>query len=826
MLLSIVMIVKDEEKNLDECLKSLESLREAIPSELIIVDTGSTDRTPEIARKYTDQLYFHEWNNNFSDMRNISISYAKGEWIFIVDGDEDLVDGTEIIEFFTGDKHKRYNSASMKIRNYLDVRRKNSNMATTVCFFRREGFQYSGAIHNQPQITLPMYSLGAILNHYGYISDDPELMEKKFQRTVPLLKKELEKDPESIYFLYQLSQSYSMHHEDPVALEYIERAYNVAKKKKIDLSRRMYVYTQMLNMLYSNMKYEEVEIYGREAIALQDGYLDVYYFLAGALEKLNKVGEAIPLYEQYLKMAKNYRKYRGFDDISTPSLTMGYVERVTGRICGLYYNEKKYQQVLKTYPLIKDRTVLSKIFYPIIGAYIKLEKIVELKGYYKNLNVEGSSLRSDFIESLEKHLMTQDDEIKQKIWKLFCDEDSDYGLLMKVRLEKSSVKKYLNELDTLNFNKLPYYYGDIILKLIEEKLEINNYLYNCNETKIAAYLQYLLDTNSQKRNELFTILRAYNKGLFASNQWKIKKLVNKILMLDKLLKDQLYLGVFKAYVLDGIQDLNHTYRHEILEDEAQFHILKTDEDVFHAHMYHFLMQRNNRPSEAIRALRKALKVYPEVNRAVELLIKEFNKQLKANKEYIEIGNQLKAKINEFITQGDLLAAEKILSEYEVVNPEDMAIYSIKVLIFIQRERWKESEELIIEGLSLDPFNFDLLCNGGYFYQMSNEITKAISLYQYAMLVSDNIQHQEQLRVIIDDLSGASLAADYGAATHINEKNAENEFEAHARIVKSKIKELIDNDDLKNAKFLLEEYKGIVKDDLDLLLLESEIAVRE
>ena len=77
MLLSIVMMVKNEERYLDKTLYALNDLRKDIDTELIILDTGSTDSTVEIAKKYTDKVYFSKWNDNFADMRNISISYAK-----------------------------------------------------------------------------------------------------------------------------------------------------------------------------------------------------------------------------------------------------------------------------------------------------------------------------------------------------------------------------------------------------------------------------------------------------------------------------------------------------------------------------------------------------------------------------------------------------------------------------------------------------------------------------------------------------------------------------------------------------------------------------
>lgn len=60
MKLSICMMVKNEENNLRRCLESLKHLRESFESELIIVDTGSTDDTVKIAREYTKQIYYKE----------------------------------------------------------------------------------------------------------------------------------------------------------------------------------------------------------------------------------------------------------------------------------------------------------------------------------------------------------------------------------------------------------------------------------------------------------------------------------------------------------------------------------------------------------------------------------------------------------------------------------------------------------------------------------------------------------------------------------------------------------------------------------------------
>ena len=101
-LLSIGMIVKNEERCLEKCLKALEPLRQAIPCELVIADTGSTDKTREIASKYADILFDFEWINDFSVARNAVMDKCSGKWYLAIDADEYLVSSPqEIIDFST-----------------------------------------------------------------------------------------------------------------------------------------------------------------------------------------------------------------------------------------------------------------------------------------------------------------------------------------------------------------------------------------------------------------------------------------------------------------------------------------------------------------------------------------------------------------------------------------------------------------------------------------------------------------------------------------------------------------------------------------------------
>ena len=84
--ISLCMIVKNEEKNLERCLSSYAPLMD----EIIVVDTGSTDKTKEIAARFTDKIYDFKWVDDFSAARNFSFEKATGDYIFSADADEVL----------------------------------------------------------------------------------------------------------------------------------------------------------------------------------------------------------------------------------------------------------------------------------------------------------------------------------------------------------------------------------------------------------------------------------------------------------------------------------------------------------------------------------------------------------------------------------------------------------------------------------------------------------------------------------------------------------------------------------------------------------------
>ena len=121
MLLSIGMIVKNEEKYLEQCLTALQPILNSLDSELIIADTGSTDNTVEIAKKFTDNVFYFEWINDFAAARNSTLERAKGEWYMFIDADEIFRSCDNIIKFFKSGEYQKYTFATYIQRNYSEL---------------------------------------------------------------------------------------------------------------------------------------------------------------------------------------------------------------------------------------------------------------------------------------------------------------------------------------------------------------------------------------------------------------------------------------------------------------------------------------------------------------------------------------------------------------------------------------------------------------------------------------------------------------------------------------------------------------------------------
>ena len=210
MKLSLCMIVRNEEKNLPNCLKHIKN----VVDEIIVVDTGSTDKTPYIAKKLGAKLYHFEWCDDFSAARNESLKHAKGDYIIYLDADDRVSKkDAEKIAILKANLPKEKNLAySLKI--VLPSPEKGKNSAYQVRIFPNlPDVRFEQPIHEQIVPSLKRKGIKGMLTdivieHKGY--EEYELLRKKACRNLRILKKLLSKDPDSWFAHYFLAQTYEV----------------------------------------------------------------------------------------------------------------------------------------------------------------------------------------------------------------------------------------------------------------------------------------------------------------------------------------------------------------------------------------------------------------------------------------------------------------------------------------------------------------------------------------------------------------------------------------------------------------------------------------
>lgn len=219
---SICIIAKDEEKNIKRCLDSIKNF----DCEIIIVDTGSSDRTKEIAYEYTSKVYDFQWINDFSAARNFSISKASYDWILVLDCDEWVQESSpeEFMEF--AHKYPTY-MGRLKRKNltYLDSE-KQMYVDMVERFFNRRYYHYDGTIHEQVTPTKPCeliaFDIPLTVLHSGYVGTKEDLESKRIRNTT-LLQQALAKNPDDPYLYFQLGQEYFCIDDYQTAADYYEK---------------------------------------------------------------------------------------------------------------------------------------------------------------------------------------------------------------------------------------------------------------------------------------------------------------------------------------------------------------------------------------------------------------------------------------------------------------------------------------------------------------------------------------------------------------------------------------------------------------------------
>lgn len=409
MKISACLIAKNEAKNISRCLNSIKGTAD----EIIVVDTGSTDNTVEIAESFGAKVFFYEWDNNFSNARNHALDKATGDWLIFLDADEYFGPNTQkqlrtVLERISN--NKTVDAVLCKIIN-IDVQsgRVLSENPTIRIFRGKSGIRYEGAIHEQllKHGRLPtsanITGVSLIVYHTGYSAD---LMPEKIQRNLKILEKDIENNViTNLTYYYMSSMHYTLknYHE---AIKYALLSLAEPEMKNTIMAYMPYVLlVKSMLELKDKYSYEEIEKYIEEAISNYPTHPEVWYIRALAKKAQNQIPEAIESYRKAIELNKSYNLLlnNGFTgnlessyyDLAVLSSSLGNnVNALEYYYEVLKINKRNFDALAGLYKLIKDQQPAEIIFF--LSSIYKKENKEDLAFLNTSMAKLGDKLLSNY----------------------------------------------------------------------------------------------------------------------------------------------------------------------------------------------------------------------------------------------------------------------------------------------------------------------------------------------------------------------------------------------------------------------------------------------
>lgn len=337
-MISICIIVKNEEKLIDQCLKHLIPLG----YEIVVVDTGSTDGTRDVVKKHTDKVYDYPWNNDFAEARNIAISKATNDYILMIDSDEMILsyDKRELEALLQ--KNPDDIGRVLIISEYYRGNEKYMVKSRVSRLFSKRKYYYKGRIHEQ---LVPIegkegtfYDVPIQIHHGGY-DGDLVTRRKKTERNINLLQKELEDKGDDPYILYQLGKSYYMQEDYRASCQVFSKALYFDLDPKLEYVQDMvesYGYA-LLNSEQYETAMQLLGVYDEFAVNADFVYLMGLIYMNNA-RFTEAIGEFIKASRMKVYKTDGVNSYRAFYNIGVIYECLGVVDKAIKyyKQCGNY----------------------------------------------------------------------------------------------------------------------------------------------------------------------------------------------------------------------------------------------------------------------------------------------------------------------------------------------------------------------------------------------------------------------------------------------------------------------------------------------------------
>ena len=320
--LSVCIITKNEAENLEKCLSALQPY----PFEVVVVDTGSSDNSKEIAARYTEQVYDFVWIDDFSAAKNFAADHASHNMILSLDTDE-FITRLDLEQLQTQIEQNPKAVGSITLYNYFDGDTgKQCQICSVVRLYNRKYYRFQNPIH---ELLVPLghtayslYDASVEADHVGYLGSGNRLAQKA-KRNIEMLLKLLQQSPEDPYLLFQIGQSYMQIRDHENALAYFRQAMKCHPSPEAD-------YTRILVYNFGHLLLEQENI--EEASFL----LSYYERYSSNMNYLCLVGLYYLHQNQPIKALPEFVKSltapeRDSADTREPSYYIGYIYELFGK---------------------------------------------------------------------------------------------------------------------------------------------------------------------------------------------------------------------------------------------------------------------------------------------------------------------------------------------------------------------------------------------------------------------------------------------------------------------------------------------------------------
>lgn len=249
---ALVMIVKNEAACLERCLASAVGKVD----KTIVLDTGSTDASVDIARRMGATVQHFAWSDDFAAARNAALDLSDADWNLVLDADEWIVSGQEDLRRLSADAF----IGQIAVTSSFDNAGARGLSTEWISRLLPRGVRYIGRVHEQPDSPLlPRRHIGLHVQHDGYL---PHLLAAKKGRNEILLKTALEERPDDAYLLYQLGKDCSVYERYDDAAGYFFQA--LALSSDLDAFRHDLVVRALFTLKKAGLHEKAIELASSE----------------------------------------------------------------------------------------------------------------------------------------------------------------------------------------------------------------------------------------------------------------------------------------------------------------------------------------------------------------------------------------------------------------------------------------------------------------------------------------------------------------------------------------------------------------------------------